>query len=71
MNGIRLANSMPCSCDGAGRPLQPYLLKDHIFGQDEVLLMSEHSPVSFDARYFGPLIKTTIKSVITTLLTWN
>jgi conjugative transfer signal peptidase TraF len=71
VNGIRLANSVPCSCDGAGRPLQPYMLKDHILGQDEVLLMSEHSPISFDARYFGPLRETTIKSVITPLLTWN
>jgi conjugative transfer signal peptidase TraF len=71
VNGIRLANSVPCSCDGAGRPLQPYLLKDHILGQDEVLLMSEYSPISFDARYFGPLSETTIKSVIKPLLTWN
>jgi conjugative transfer signal peptidase TraF len=71
VNGIRLANSMPCSCDGAGRSLQPYLLKDHMLGPGEVLLMSEHSPISFDARYFGPLRETTIKSVITPLLTWN
>jgi conjugative transfer signal peptidase TraF len=29
VNGIRLANSAPCDCDGASRPLQPYALKDH------------------------------------------
>jgi conjugative transfer signal peptidase TraF len=71
VNGILLTNSAPCSCDGAGRPLQPYLLKDHTLGPGEVLLMSEYSPVSFDARYFGPLRETTIKSVIKPLLTWN
>jgi conjugative transfer signal peptidase TraF len=71
VNGIRLANSAPRTCDGAGRPIKPYLLKDHILGQDEVLLMSEYSPISFDARYFGPLRATTIKSVIKPLLTWN
>ena len=71
VNGIRLANSVPCNCDGAGRPLRPYALKDHILGPDEVLLMSDYSPASFDARYFGPLQATTIESVITPLLTWN
>jgi conjugative transfer signal peptidase TraF len=71
VNGIRLPNSAPCNCDGAGRALQPYLLKDHILGPDEVLLMSDYSPASFDSRYFGLLRRTTIESVITPLLTWN
>jgi conjugative transfer signal peptidase TraF len=71
VNGIRLANSAPCNCDGAGRPLQPYLLKDYILGPYEVLLMSDYSPASFDSRYFGPLQTTSIQSVITPLLTWK
>jgi len=40
-------------------------------GPDEVLLMSDYSPISFDARYFGPLRATTIESVIMPILTWN
>jgi conjugative transfer signal peptidase TraF len=71
VNGIRLANSAPRNYDGAGRPLKPYLLKDYVLGPDEVLFMSDYSPESFDARYFGPLKATTIESVITPLLTWN
>jgi conjugative transfer signal peptidase TraF len=71
VNGIRLANSNPYNYDGAGRPLQPYLLTDHILDPGEVLLMSDYSPASFDARYFGPLQATTIESVIKPLLTWN
>jgi conjugative transfer signal peptidase TraF len=71
VNGIRLANSAPRNCDGAGRPLQPYLLKDYILRPGEILLMSDYSPESFDARYFGPLQATTIESVITPLLTGN
>ena len=71
VNGIRLANSTPSNCDGAGRPLQPYVLKDHILGPGEVLLMSDYNSASFDSRYFGPLQATTIESVIKPLLTWN
>jgi len=40
-------------------------------GPDEVLLMSDYNPASFDSRYFGPLQTTTIESVIKPLLTWN
>ena len=70
VNGIRLPKSTPCNCDGAGRPLRPYVLQDHILGQDEVLLMSDYNPESFDSRYFGPLQTTTIESVVTPLLTF-
>jgi conjugative transfer signal peptidase TraF len=71
VNGIRLANSARCNCDGAGRPLRPYVLKDHILVPDEMLLMSDYNPASFDSCYFGPLQATTIESVIKPLLTWN
>jgi conjugative transfer signal peptidase TraF len=71
VNGIRLANSAPRNQDGAGRPLRPYVLKDHILVPDEVLLMSDYNSASFDSRYFGPLQAITIQSVIKPLLTWN
>jgi hypothetical protein len=57
VNGLLLKNSAPRPADDAGRPLQPYYLRDYALGTDELLLMSAHSPASFDARYFGPLFE--------------
>jgi len=70
VNGVRLVKSIPLPCDGDGRPLQTCVLKDYILGPDEVLLMSDCNPASFDSRYFGPLNAKTIESVVTPLLTW-
>jgi conjugative transfer signal peptidase TraF len=71
VNGIRLKNSAPLKFDAAGRPMILYPLKDYVLGTDEVLLMSDYNPASFDSRYFGPLHSTTIESVVRPLLTWN
>jgi conjugative transfer signal peptidase TraF len=71
VNGIQLKNSSPRLVDDAGRPMQPYHLGDYTLGSEEVLLMSDYSPASFDGRYFGPLPKTTIQSVIVPVLTWR
>ena len=71
VNGLLLKNSAPRPADDAGRPLQPYYLNDYTLGADELLLMSAYSQASFDARYFGPLSRTTIQSVIVPVLTWK
>jgi conjugative transfer signal peptidase TraF len=71
VDGVRLPNSKPRNQDAAGRPLQPYSLTDYILGPGEILLMSDHSAASFDARYFGPISATQIRSVITPLITWK
>jgi conjugative transfer signal peptidase TraF len=71
VNGIRLANSAPRNFDGAGWPLQPYALKDYVLGPNEVLLMSDYNPESFDSRYFGPLNAESIEDVVKPLLTWD
>jgi conjugative transfer signal peptidase TraF len=71
VDGVRLSNSKPRDRDGDGRPLQPYSLTDYILGSDEILLMSDQSAASFDARYFGPLSVTQIRSVIMPLITWK
>jgi conjugative transfer signal peptidase TraF len=71
VNGVLLKNSAPRPVDDAGRPMQPYYLSDYTLGSDEVLLMSDYSAASFDGYYFGPLSKTTIQSVIESILTWK
>jgi conjugative transfer signal peptidase TraF len=71
VNGVRLKNSAPRPADSAGRPLRPYYLNDYALGADEMLLMSDYSPASFDGRYFGPLKRTSIQSVIVPIITWQ
>jgi conjugative transfer signal peptidase TraF len=71
VNGIRLANSAPRNFDGGGRPLRPYVLHDYVLGPDEVLLMSDYNPASFDSRYFGPVTAGSIEAVVTPLWTFG
>jgi conjugative transfer signal peptidase TraF len=71
INGVLLKNSAPRQADEAGRPMRAYELSDYTLRSEEVLLMSDYSPASFDGRYFGPLSRTTIQSVIVPIITWK
>jgi conjugative transfer signal peptidase TraF len=71
VNGILLKNSAPRVTDEAGQLMPACYLSDYTLRVDEVLLMSDHDPASFDGRYFGPLPKTTIQSVIMPVITWK
>jgi conjugative transfer signal peptidase TraF len=71
VNGIVLKNSAPRLVDEAGRPMPACYLSNYTLGDDEMLLMSDYNPASFDGRYFGPLPKTTIQSVIVPVITWK
>lgn len=70
VNGGLLPHSKPLRVDTAGRPL-PYMSdKRYTLGESELLLMTDRSETSFDARYFGPVTREHVKSVIRPVFTW-
>lgn len=70
VNGTLLPFSAPLSIDKAGRPMPRYESTDFVLAESEVMLMSDVSNTSFDARYFGPVDRSQIKTVIVPVCTW-
>jgi conjugative transfer signal peptidase TraF len=70
VNGKLLPNSKPLPADGAGRPLPHRSAERYTLGTSELLLMTDRSATSFDARYFGPVTRDQVKSVIRPVFTW-
>lgn len=70
VNGLRLSNSRPKARDEAGWPLLQVYLPDYPLQDGEVLLMSDYSAASFDGRYFGPIPRACIRSVVRPVWTW-
>ncbi|HZZ03535.1 S26 family signal peptidase [Paraburkholderia sp.] len=42
----------------------------YTLGESELLLMTDRSATSFDARYFGPVTSAQVKAVIRPVWTW-
>lgn len=70
VNGILLPHSAPLPADLEGRPMPRFPTGRYVLGASEVLLMSDVSDSSFDGRYFGPVDRAQIKTVIVPVLTW-
>ena len=70
VNGALLPLSAPLKTDAAGRALPRYPAKAFTLGSSELLLMSDVSGTSFDGRYFGPIHRSQIASVLRPLITW-
>lgn len=70
VNGALLPFSTPLALDRAGRPLPRYQSANFVIGNSEVLLMSDVSGTSFDGRYFGPVNRSQIKTVVVPVITW-
>ncbi len=70
VNGDLLPLSAPISSDKAGHALPRYQVNSYELRSSEVLLMSDVSATSFDARYFGPINISQIKTVIVPVITW-
>lgn len=70
VNGVQLPYSKPRETDLAGRELPVYAFDQYTLGSSELLLMSDVSETSFDARYFGPIAQSQVKQVIRPVVTW-
>jgi conjugative transfer signal peptidase TraF len=70
VNGVLLPQSVPLKADLAGRALPHFQADHYTLGTSEVLLMSDVSRTSFDGRYFGPINRSQIKTVIRPVFTW-
>lgn len=70
VNGVLLPFSAPLAHDRSGRSLQRFAPSRFTIGIAELLLMSDVSATSFDGRYFGPIDRAQVKTVIVPVLTW-
>lgn len=70
VNGAMLPLSAPMVADRFGRPLPRYQHATFTISDNEVLVMSDVNSKSFDGRYFGPILRSQIKTVIVPVITW-
>lgn len=70
INGTLIPASQPSEADSMGRPLPRFRMTDHVLASSDLLLMSDANSRSFDARYFGPVHRVHIQSLIYPVWTW-
>lgn len=70
VNGALLPFSAPKAVDAGGRPLPRFQADRYTLGAAELLLMSDVSGTSFDGRYFGPINRSQIVTVVSPVITW-
>ncbi|MDD2660664.1 MAG: conjugative transfer signal peptidase TraF [Methylococcales bacterium] len=70
INHHLLPLSLPAKADNLERLMPAYRVNNLILADDEVLLMSDVSATSFDARYFGPVKLSQVETVIIPFITW-
>ncbi|PNR84163.1 conjugative transfer signal peptidase TraF [Xanthomonas oryzae] len=70
VNGELLPYSNPMSADAVGQSLPRMSGERYTLGESELLLMTDRSATSFDARYFGTVTRKQVKSVIRPVFTW-
>ena len=70
INGALMPASQPVEADSMGRALPRFRVTDHVLAPSELLLMSDTNIRSFDARYFGPIHRDHIQSLVYPIVTW-
>ena len=68
VNGVLLAHSTPLRHDGQGQVLPQWRVSNYRLGDEDLLLMTDSSDKSFDARYFGLLRRGQVLEVVRPLL---
>jgi conjugative transfer signal peptidase TraF len=68
VNGTLLTNSRPLTRDSYGAELMILRTVNHIVSDDELWLVSSHSPRSFDSRYFGPVRRSDVRARLSPVL---
>ncbi|BDU23185.1 conjugative transfer signal peptidase TraF [Dyella sp. GSA-30] len=63
--------SRPLDADLGQRPLPHLAGKDFLLGPDQLWVMSDTQPYSFDSRYFGPIERGWIRAIVRPVLTWG
>lgn len=69
VNGGLLPNTAPLKTDSHGRPLPAWPLGCYHVTPGTVWVASSHNPRSFDSRYFGPVLTSSIRNYVRPLLT--
>jgi len=67
---LPVPDSVPGTSDPARRAMPVCRLEHYRLRRGEVLVMSDHSNLGFDARYFGPIPSICIRSVVVPVWTW-
>jgi len=70
VNGELLPHSKPLKTDPGGRPMPQIVLNAYRLKENELLLIGDVSPASFDSRYFGLIDRAQIKGVVKPVWTW-
>ncbi|MDR4469910.1 MAG: conjugative transfer signal peptidase TraF [Nitrospira sp.] len=71
INGTLIPASQPFNADSMGRSLPQFRVSNHVLASSEFLLMSDTNSRSFDARYFGPIHRAHIQSLVHPVWTWE
>lgn len=71
VNSHLLPQSLPLLKDLQGRALPSLDKTALLLKPNQLLLMTDQNPLSFDARYFGPVEQSQVLAVIRPVLTWE
>ena len=61
INGTLLHNTAPRTTDSRGRTLTPWRFGKYGVAPGFVWVASQYNPLSFDSRYYGPILVSQIR----------